>query len=810
MRTLLQDVWFGLRKFKQSPGLVLAALVTLALGIGVNAAIFSLADGICLRPLDIADPSHLVAVESVKPKQVASGDDRTSSSYTEYMDIRNQVPAFSGLAATSNRGVVLKTPNGLQLLMTRVVSDNYFQIIGAQPELGRVPTEQDARSANIATIVLTHRTWIDFFGGDRNVIGRVVNVNGTSTIVEAVLPARFRGTDRFAEPQCFVQESSWLIRTPSERNPDRSADRDFSLYGRLAPGATIEQARSQLKAVAARLAIQYPQSNAGRNLTAEWSLVDSRIKLLCALFLALAGAVLLIACANIANLLLALNDSRRREMAMRIALGATRGRLFRQLLTEYGVLAVTAVAAALSLAQWLVGMLPGLLPDTGFPIGPDLRIDHRVLAFTACITLFSALFCGVAPGMAVTRGSPLDAMRAPGSLAAKLKLPARKLFIVFQVAVSMVLLVASGLLVRTLLRIENQDLGFNRTQNAVLFSIEVDQPMPRRMTAFTDLTNRMMALPGVTGASVARVTPFALSGGGATRVVLPPGEAPSLTAGTPVAFNQVDESYLRLMGVRLLQGRGIERQDTPESPRVAVVNRTLARKLFGENSALGRHIRIGRDRPIDLEIVGVAQDGKYSNVTEDAQPYMYLPVTQDSWAEGMLIVTTAGDPNALLPVARKAIRELDPSILIMLGITLKDHMRIATFANIMEANITACLGSLALLLSAVGLFGVISYTVSRRTHEIGIRMALGASQGHVFRQVLIDGLKLVLIGSVVGMGLAVVVGWSMRSLLYGVKPADPLTLACAVAVMLAISLVALIGPARRALRIQPLDALRED
>ena len=810
MRTLLQDIWFGLRKFRQSPGLVIAALVTLALGIGVNVAIFSLADSICMRPLDIADPSHLVAVESVKMKQVAAGDDRSGSSYTEYTDIRNQVPAFSGLAATSNRGLVLKTPSGLQLLLTRVVSDNYFQIIGVQPELGRVPTEQDARSAMSASIVLTHRTWLDFFGGDRNVIGRSVNVSGTSAVVEAVLPARFRGTDRFIEPQCYVQESSWIIWNPSERTPNRSADRDFSLYGRLAVGATMEQARSQLKAVAGRLAIDYPQSSAGRDLTTEWSSVDRRLQMLCALFLALAGAVLFIACANIANLLLALNDSRRREMAMRITLGATRSRLFRQLLTEYGVLAAIAVAAALSLAQWLVGMLPGLLPNTGFPIGPDLRIDHRVLAFTACITLFSALFCGVAPGMAVTRGSPLDAMRPPGSLAAKLKMPVRKLFIVFQVAVSMVLLVASGLLVRTLLGIENQDFGFDRTQNAVLFSIEVDQPMPRRLTALTDLTNRMKALPGVTGASVARVTPFALSGGGATRVVLSPGEVPSPTAGTPVAFNQVDESYLGLMGVRLLQGRGIDRRDTPESPRVVVVNLTLARKLFGESSALGRHIRIGRDRPIDLEIVGIAQNGKYNGVTETAQPYLYLPVTQDSWAEGTLIVTTRGDPNALLPVARKAIRELDPSILIMLGITLKDHMRIATFANIMEANITACLGSLALLLSAVGLFGVISYTVSRRTHEIGIRMALGASRRNVFRQVLVDGLKLVFIGSFAGMGLAVGVGWAMRSLLYGVKPADPLTLACAVALTLAIALAALIGPARRALRIEPLDALREE
>ncbi|MGD0630434.1 MAG: ADOP family duplicated permease [Terracidiphilus sp.] len=805
---VIQDAWFAIRKFRQSPVLVLAALVTLVLGVGVNIAIFSLADGVCLRPLQIGDPSHLVAIESVKG--TGGADAATGSSYAEYLDMQRQVPAFSGLAATSNRGVVLKTHDGLQMLMTRVVSDNYFELIGAQAELGRLPTEQESRAAQNATIVLAHRAWIEFFGGDKSVVGRSVDLNGATAIVAGVLPAGFRGTDRFAEPQCFVQESSWLTWAPGERSPNRATDRDFSLYARLAPGATLEQARGQLEAVARRLAVAYPQSNAGRNFTAEWNSADRRLRLLCALFLALAGAVLLIACANIANLILALNDSRRREMSLRIALGATRGRLLRQLITEYAVLAGMAVGGALWLAQWLVAMVPGLMPNIGFPVGLDLRIDHRVLAFTACITVLSILICGVVPGMSATRSSPLDAMRPPRSMAGKLKMPARKLFVIAQVAVSMALLVAAGLFVRTMLRMESADLGFKRAQRAVLFTIEVDRPTPQRLATFAALVDRMNALPGVTGASVGRVVPFALSGTGATRVVLAPGEAASPTAGTPVFFNQVDESFFRLMGVGLLQGRAIGRQDTPGSQRVVVINRTLARKLFGDGSAVGRHIRIGRDRPIDVEIVGVAADGKYNDVTEPSQPYLYLPVTQDPWAEGILIVTTAADPEALLPVARKAIRETDPSILIILGVTLKDHMRLATFAQLMEANITAGLGGLALLLSAVGLFGVVWYSVSRRTHEIGIRMALGAARGRVFRQVLNDGLKLVLIGMVLGLGLALLVGRAMSSLLYGIKPADPATLVFATGVMVFISILALIGPARRALRIEPLDALRED
>ncbi len=309
---------------------------------------------------------------------------------------------------------------------------------------------------------------------------------------------------------------------------------------------------------------------------------------------------------------------------------------------------------------------------------------------------------------------------------------------------------------------------------------------------------------------MARVVPFAGSGGGMTKIVLAPGKSASPTAGTPVLVNQVDESYFRVMGVGVLQGRAIGRQDTPDSERVAVVNRALARKLFGDGPAIGRHIRIDRDKPIDMEIVGIAQDGKYNEVTEPSRPYLYLPLTQDSRSEATLIVATAADPTALLPVARKAVREMDSSILIVSGVTMKDQVRLATYFNRMEADIAACLGGLAMLLTSVGLFGVVSYTVSRRTHEIGIRMALGAARGRVFRQVLNDGLKLVFIGMVCGMGLAVLLGRTMSSLLFGVSPSDPLTVSSAIALMTGISILALIGPARDALRIEPLDALREE
>lgn len=807
MNLLMQDIWFAIRRFRRSPGLIIAAIVTLALGVGVNTAIFSIADAICLRPLQIADPSHLIAITSVKRTGTADAIDE--SSLPEYQDILRQVPAFSGVVASSRRGVLLRTPDGLQHLLTYFVSDNYFQVMGAEAELGRLPRPQEVRSEQTTTIILGHRAWVDFFGADSSVIGRTVNVNGTAATVVAVLPASFRGTERLIDPQCYVQASNWVASHPGYSSSDR-LDREFSIFGRLAPSATMDQARLQLQTLSRQLAVEYPKANAGRDLVAQWNSTNPVLQKFAALFLLLALSVLLIACANIANLLLALNDSRKREMAMRIALGATRFRLLRQLATEFVILATIAIAGALGLARWIVAIAPNLMPNLGFPLGFDFRIDHRVLAFAACITVLSVLLCAVIPGLATTRSSPLIAMRPQESAGGELRIPARKLFIIAQVAVSMSLLVASGLLVRTLFRIETVDLGFNRAQNEILLSINVNQPALQRSLTFASLIDRMKALPGVTGASMARVVPFAGSGGGVTKFVFAPGEVASPTAGTSVLVNQVDEAYFRVMGIGILQGRAIGGLDTTGSERVVVINRALARRLFGDGPAVGQYIRIDRDKPIDVEIVGIAQDGKYNDVTESSQPYLYLPLTQDSRSDTTLIVTTVTDPAVLLPAARRAIHEMDSSIVITSGVTMKDQIRLATYFNRMEADAATGLGGLAMLLTAVGLFGVISFMVSRRTHEIGIRMALGADRGRVFRQVFNDGLKLVLIGVACGMGLAALLGQAMSSLLFGVNPFDPAAVAGAVAVMAAISCLALIGPARRALGIQPLDALREE
>lgn len=807
---LIQDIRFAFRRFRRVPGPFLAAVVTLALGIGANTAIFSLVDGFSLRPLQISDPAHLVWIESVKNHAAADADRDVTSSYAEFQDVREDVPAFADVAAVDRRGVALETGEGLQLLLAEVVSDNYFTFIGTQPELGRLPDENELHRIQAPVIVLSHATWKRVFGGNPGVIGQTFKVKGGSATVMAVMPAGFRGTERLIDPQVYVPRSSWAIWSPDERETARSF-REFELYARLRPGASLDQAKAQLQGLGAELASQYPQANSGRSFHADWQAkADSGLAVIGMMVLGIAGCVLLIACANVASLLLAVNDSRRKEIAMRTALGASRWILLRQLITEFALLAAFGVAGALGLARGVVALVPALMPDVGFPLGFDFRIDVRVLAFAVAAGVVSVLVSGLLPALATTRTSPLEAIRSQTFQGGKLKMTTRKVFVVVEVAVSMALLMATGLLLRTLIHIETMNMGFNSSQNAVLMSIALDQHGPRLQAQTDALVTRMKALPGAKDASIARVVPFPDSLGGATKIVLLPGELPSETAGFPVWFNSLDEGYFRVMGVPMLRGRTFAGQDSATSQRVAILNQTLAKKVFGTEDVVGRHLRLGRQKPVDVEIVGVAYDGKYADVTETPQPYIYLPMTQDEQPEVTLIVTTKGDPRALLPAAGKVLREVRPDIVILTTQTLTDHMRLGTYMNRMEAWLSASLGALALLLTAVGLFGVTAYTVSRRTHEIGIRVALGALRGTVFTSVLKDGLKLALAGMALGTGLAVVLGRAMSSLLYGVKPLDPVTLLGVVSVVLATSVAALVAPARRALRINPVEALREE
>jgi predicted permease len=814
VQSVIRDIGFGLRMFRKFPLLTAIAIGTLALGIGANTAIFSLVDAFWLRPLPIADPSHLISVENVKDHVTADSELGSGSSYSEFEDVRARVPAFSDVAASDRRALAVQTADGNQLLLANVVSDNYFSFLGAAPELGRLPDEKELRSLREPVIVLSHGAWKRVFASNPEIVGQTVRIKGGPATVLAVMPAEFRGTERIIDPQVYVPLSSWFTWNADERSssPASRTNRSYEVFGRLRQDATLEQAREQLRALNNSLAAQFPQANSERNFVADWQTKtqEKEIEVLGALLLAIAGAVLLIACVNIAGLVLALNDSRRREFAMRAALGASHLQLIRQLVTENIILAIAGVGCALGLAQQLIKLVPALVPDIGFPVGLDARLDHRVLIFTTLTGFVAVMICGLLPGIKSTRTSPLEAMRIQALSGRRMRLSARKLFVVAQLTISTALLVATGLLIRTLIHIGNMDLGFNSKQNSVLLEVAVDGNGVRMQAEFDALVNRLKALPGVKDACMSRVVPFPDSGGGATKVVLAPNETPSPSAGTPVWFNWVGDGYFRVMGVPVLRGRTFDQGDTTGRRSVAILNQALAIKLFGSEDALGRHFRIGREKPQDVEVVGIAQNGKYAGVSETQQPYLYLPVTPDAWSNATLIATTDRDPRLLLPEARKAVLQVAPRTLILSMRTMSDQMQFATLASRVAVWLSASLGGLALFLTLIGLYGLMAYSVSRRTHEIGVRMALGALRKTVFISVLKEGLQLAFLGVAIGTGLALVLSRVMGTLLYGVNAFDPLTLVISIAVLLATSLCAVIGPARRSVSVDPLDALRVD
>ena len=495
----LPAIRFAVRKYRRAPGPALAAVLTLALGIGANAAIFSLVDGVTLRPLAIADPAHLVSVASVKTHAAADSERDTTSSFPEYQDLRAGIPAFADVAGVDHRGIALKTADGIELLTAEVVTDNFFTFLGARPELGHLPTETELSHSQAPVIVISHATWRRVFGGDPSVIGRTVTATGHTAIVAAVVPPAFRGVQRIMDPQVYVPRSTWAAWFPSDRDSPRTF-RNFDLYARLRPGATLDQARAQLR-IRRQPASPHAsrRSNNARTFSADWEQKSqfSQFRLLSILLLAVGAAVLLLACVNIANLLLAINDARRREIAMRSALGGTRGNLIGQLVTEYALLAVAGIAFALALAQWLISAVPAFIPDTGFPSAPisaSTSASSPSPSLPACSPSSSAASFPPSPPRARRRLTPCATAQASRG---RFRMPARKIFVVAQVAVSMALLVVTGLFVRSLLRIESANLGFSSRQNAAILEMSINRDGPQRQAELSAMAARVRALPGV-------------------------------------------------------------------------------------------------------------------------------------------------------------------------------------------------------------------------------------------------------------------------------------------------------------------------
>ncbi len=815
MGSLLNDVRYGLRMLSKSPGFTFVAVFALALGIGANTTIFSLINGLLLRPLvGVEEPERLVAVYT---SDFSSGQ-FGSSSYPDYADFRDEAGAFEGLAAYTEAVASLTGEDEPVRLRGESVTGNFFKVLGVRAAAGRtlVPEDEQTADANLV-VVISHNLWQRRFNSDPSLIGRTVTLDGRARTVVGVTADSFRGLHLGLPPEF------WLPMPPPENKPEARGSRGLEIVGRLKTGATIEEANVQLKTIFARLAQDFPDTNKGtldrpnepRPVTAmqERRTGPQQRKSIAAatgMLMAMVGLVLLIACANVANLLLARASARRREIAIRLALGSSRWRLVRQLLIESLCLALLGGLFGLLLTLWTSDFLPKFFPaeDAG---GLDLSIDWRVLGFTLGLSLLTGILFGLAPALQASRPNLLSALKdETGATEVRGfgKFGLRNALVVLQVALSLVLLICAGLFMRSLRAAATADPGF-KAENVLLAGMELrgaEMKSEQGQIFFRQVQEQMNAIPGVRSATLMMIVP--VSGGGMRRSVEIEGYEPKPNEDTELNANIVSPNYFSTMGIPIIQGREFNTDDVKGRSGVIIVNEELARRYFPGQNALGKRIKTDSESPY-LEIVGIARNAKYRSLRENSLPFFYTPLGQDYTSRMTLVVRTAADdPLDVLPAVRSELKSLDKNVTLYGIKTLAAHTAEALFADRMIAVLLGVFGSAALLLAAVGLYGVMSYAVARRTHEIGVRMALGAQGGDIMKLILRQGMILVFVGGAVGLAASFAITRLMSSLLFGVSATDPLTFFGITALLTGVALLACYIPARRATGVDPSIALR--
>jgi len=814
METLWQDVRFGVRRLAHAPGFTAIAVLSLALGIGANTAIFSLVSTILLRPLPVADPGRVVAVTPVGQ----GGSEFASFSYPNYVDFRDRNAVFTGFAAHRFAPMSLSRGGNNERVWGYLVSGNYFDLLGVSAARGRVFTQDEDRAPGAHPVaVLSHGLWQRRFGSDPDLIGKTITLNGHSFTVVGVAPEGFIGTELIFTPELFVPMMMARQIEPGATFLERRGNGVMFTFGRLKPGVTEAQAAQSLDALAAQLGREYPETNEGMKVTLSppgliLPALRKPIVGFAAILMATVGLVLLIACTNLANLLLARAAARRKEIAIRLSLGARRLRLIRQLLTESVLLAVAGGAVGILLALWLVDLIVGFKPPVDFPLTIALKIDWRVLGFTLLLSVLTGVLFGLVPALQASRADLVPALKDDAGAGGNRRSRLRGALVVAQVALSLVLLVAAGLFIRSLQRVQVLGPGFE-TERAVALSIDLGlqgYEEARGREFYRQLIARVEALPGVRAASYINSLPLSLNRNSTNIYV--EGMPAARGALAPEAMNaSVWPRYFETMGIPVLHGREFTARDDEGGPRAAVVNEAFARRFWPGQptaAAVGKRVSTGGPSGNFWEVVGVAKDGKYFSLGEDPQPFIYFPMVRGYDWPATLVVRTAADPRAVVAGVRGEVRRLDPELPVFDVKTLGEHMRLSLFPLRVGAGVLAGFGALALALAGIGIYGVMSYAVAQRTREIGIRMALGAGRRDVLRLVVGQGMRLALFGLGAGLLGALLLTRLMASVLYGVSATDVATFT-AVSVLLALVVfVACYVPAWRATKVDPLVALR--
>ena len=823
--SILQDVKYALRSFSGAPQFTAAAVLTLALGIGANTAMFSFADATALRPPDVPRPGEIVRVFT-SSKDTPFGE----VSYPDYYDLRTRARTLASLVAYETGDFVLATSpqKPANYLGGWLVSANFFSALGVEPNMGRgfLP-EEDTVSSAVA--VISDRVWQRDFQQAPDVVGRRILLSGAAFTIVGVAPEHFTGSELYFHPDIFVPLSAMRSVYPSLPDDalNRRTNRMLTVLGRLPSGVTATQAASELAVIARDLEVAYPDSNRGRTavvlpeITARARLDAGGAKG-ALVILALVGLVLLLACANVANLVLSKSTARARDLALRLCVGATRMRLVRQLLIESFLLAIAGGAVGLMIGGWVLAYLSRVvIIPSALPLWIDLRLDARALLFTALTTIVAAILFGLAPALKISASSSLSSVIKKQAEPLSRKLTLRTALVVLQVAISVVVLVCAGLMVRASITAQHVDPGF-RTDRVLLASfnpglVQLNADETRRF--YERLVEQMRAQAGVAAAGLTRYVPLGVTSG-SLGITVDDAPLPEGQDRISVAETVVDSGYWDVMRIPIVRGRGFQAFDTPASTRVAIVNETMANRYWAGDDPVGKVLRIpdvaGPNGPqtLILEVVGVAKDGKYWQLGESAQPFIYRPLSQ-ARPGSMTMVVLAEDgtsPLALASAVGSAAANVNAAVPLYDLRTMEDlyHAR-ALLPSRMMSQIVTALSVLGLVLACVGLYGVVTFLFSSRTHEIGIRMAVGATPSRVLHMVLTHAMFLVGPGLVLGVSVAALLTPLLASPAFDFVTAnDPIVLMAAPLTMALVCLVAATLPARRAARVDPTQALRQD
>jgi putative ABC transport system permease protein len=801
MKNIPQDLRYGARMLMKNPGFTLIAIGALALGIGANTAIFSVVNAVLLRPLPYEESERLVVLYETNPQL---GRDEMSVSYPNFADWRAQSQSFEQLAACLYGGMILTGKDEPARLQVVAVSADFFAMLRVKPLRGRVFLPEEDKVGGAPVVIVSHALWQSRFGGDEGLIGRQITLDGKSRTVIGVMPPNF------ALPPGDQTEVWMAIGTLADQMQNRAVHR-MTAIGRLKSGVTLRQARTELATIANRIQQQYPDADPGHgvNVISGYESLTKNARPALLTLLVAVGFLLLIACANVANLLLARAETRQKEIAIRTALGATRGRIVRQLLAESLLLAVAGGAAGLLLAAWGVDALAGNLPED-FPRAKEIGIDRVVLGFTGALSVLTGLIFGIIP--ALTRAKPAlnETLKEGGRTGAAFgRGRIRGALIVSEVALSLALLVGAGLLIKSFWRLTQVDPGFQTdhllTMNVTLIG-EKYKLTGEVISFFRGLPARLGALPGVKAVSAVSALPISGGDGNGNLTIegreFPPAQTPS------ASFRRILPNYFSAMGIPLKQGREFDERDTG-AEKVVIINEGMARRFWPEGDAIGKRIKVGppQNEPW-LTIVGVAGDVKNIGLEADARLATYEPHAQRPWSSMTLAIRTEVDPLSLSAAVRGELRTMEKDLLIRPPSTMDERIRLSVAPRRFNMTLLAVFAALALLLAAVGVYGVMSYTATQRTREIGVRMALGAQSGAVLKLIVGQGLKLALIGVSIGLAVAFALTRWIEDLLFDVRPSDTWTYGAVAALLLLVALFASWIPARRAAKVDPMVALR--